>query len=158
MGSRFCLADAYGYDAAGRTTSVTSSVGITTLTYDFESRVTQITGPGINATYSYNGLDTRDGKTENSVANTFRRSGAYVTDPVHGGGTSRYTPGASRRTGTETRYFYAGLVNANSLTNTSQTVAASYAGVVYLHENDDSWREGIRQGMSRRAGFDVWAY
>ena len=62
----------YGYDAAGRTTSVTSSAGITTLTYDFESRITQITGPGINATYSYNGLDTRVGKTENSVANTFR--------------------------------------------------------------------------------------
>lgn len=37
-------------------------------------------------------------------------------------------------------------------------VAASNAGVDYLHENDDSWREGIRQGMSRKAGFDVWAY
>lgn len=137
---------------------MTSSVGTTTLTYDFESRVTQISGPGINATYSYNGLDTRVGKTENSVLNTLRRRGLYVTDPVHGDGTSRYTPGVSRRTVTETRYFYAGLVNANSLTNTSQMVATSNAGMDYLHENDDSWREGIRQGMSRRAGFDVWAY
>ncbi len=44
--------------------------------------MTQVSGPGINATYSYNGLDTRVGKTENSVSNTFRRSGAYVSDQV----------------------------------------------------------------------------
>ncbi len=137
---------------------MTSSAGTTTLAYDFESRVTQITGPGINATYSYNGLDTRVGKTENSVSNTFRRSGAYVTDPVLSDGTASYTPGVSRRTGTETRYFHTGLKNTDSLTNPSQTVAASNAGVDYLHESDDSCREGIRQGMSRRAGFDVWAY
>ena len=37
----------YGYDAAGRTTSVTSSAGTTTLTYDFESRVKTIAGPGV---------------------------------------------------------------------------------------------------------------
>ena len=47
---------------------------------------------------------------------------------------------------------------AKTRSKSSQTVAASNAGVDYLHENDDSWREGIRQGMSRRAGFDVWAY
>lgn len=125
MGLRFCLADAYGYDAAWRTTSVTSSAGTTTLTYDLESRVTQISGPGINATYSYNGLDTRVGKTENSASNTFRRSGAYVTDPVLGDGSASYTPGVSRRTGTETRYFHTGLMNTDSLTNPSQTVAAA---------------------------------
>jgi hypothetical protein len=104
---------------------VTSSAGTTNLTYDFESRVTQISGPGINASYSYNGLDTRVGKTENSVSNTFRRSGAYVTDPVLSDGTASYTPGVSRCTGTETRYFHTGLKNTDSLTNPGQTVAAS---------------------------------
>jgi hypothetical protein len=71
---------------------VTSLAGTTNLTYDFESRVTQISGPGINATYSYNGLDTRVGKTENSVSKTFRRSGAYVPDPVLGERSSRLGP------------------------------------------------------------------
>jgi len=37
-------------------------------------------------------------------------------------------------------------------------VAASNAGVDCLHENDDVWRDGIRQGISRKAGLDVWAY
>jgi RHS repeat-associated protein len=87
--------------------------------------VKQISGPSINASYSYNGLDTRVGKTENSVSNTFRRSGAYVTDPVLSDGTASYTPGVPRRTGTETRYFHTGLKNTDSLTNPGQTVAAS---------------------------------
>lgn len=115
----------YGYDSAGRTTSVTSSAGTTTLTYDFESRITQISGPGINATYSYNGLDTRVGKTENSVSNTFRRSGAYVTDPVLGDGTASYTPGVSVRSGGNVRYQHTGLKNTDSQTSQAQSVAAS---------------------------------
>jgi YD repeat-containing protein len=48
----------YGYDGAGRTTSVVSSAGTTTLTYDVEGRATSISGPGISQTNVYNGLDT----------------------------------------------------------------------------------------------------
>jgi RHS repeat-associated protein len=105
--------------------SVTSSSGTTNLTYDFESRVTQISGPGINASYSYNGLDTRVGKTENSVSNTFRRSGAYVTDPVLGDGTASYTPGVSRRQGTSVSYQHGGLKNLDAQTSVSQNVTAA---------------------------------
>ena len=87
------------------------------VTYDFETRVMQITGPGINATYSYNGLDTRVGKTENSAFNTFRRSGAYVTDPVLGDGSASHTPGVSLRSGGNVRYQHTGLKNTHSQTS-----------------------------------------
>ncbi len=87
------------------------------MTYDFESRITQTSGPGINATYSYNGLDTRVGKMENWAFNTFRRSGAYVTDPVLGDGTASYMPGVSVRSGGNVRYQHTGLKNTHSQTS-----------------------------------------
>jgi YD repeat-containing protein len=47
-----------GYDAAGRTTSVAAPNGITNIAYDWESRISTINGPGITASYTYNGLET----------------------------------------------------------------------------------------------------
>ena len=76
-------------------------------------------------TYSNHGLGTRVGKTENSVSNTFRRSGAYVTDPVLGDGTASYTPGISVRSGGNVRYQHTGLKNTDSQTSPAQSVAAS---------------------------------
>ena len=76
-------------------------------------------------TYSNHGLGTRVGKTENSVSNTFRRSGAYVTDPVLGDGTASYTPGISVRSGGNVRYQHTGLKNTDSQTSPVQSVAAS---------------------------------
>jgi RHS repeat-associated protein len=52
-------------------------------------------------------------------------TGNHVTDPVLSDGTASYTPGVSRRTGTETRYLHTGLKNTDSLTNPGQTVAAA---------------------------------
>ncbi len=40
----------------------------TRCTYDYESRVTAITGPGINETHTYNGLDTRVGTVQGGVS------------------------------------------------------------------------------------------
>jgi RHS repeat-associated protein len=82
-------------------------------------------GPGINASYSYNGLDSRVGKTENSVSNTFRCNGAYVTDPVLSDVTASYTPGVSRRQGTSISYQHGGLKNLDAQTSVSQNVTAA---------------------------------
>ncbi len=71
------------------------------------------------------GLGTRAGKTENSVSNTFRRSGAYVTDPVLGDGTASYRPGVSRRQGTSVSYQHGGLKNLDAQTSVSQSVTAA---------------------------------
>ena len=40
------MIQSFGYDAAGRTTSITTSSGTTNLSYDYESRLTSITYPG----------------------------------------------------------------------------------------------------------------
>lgn len=111
----------FGYDAAGRTISA----GSTTLTYDFESRVTSVTGPGVSQTNVYNGLDTRVGSTTNSVARTYLRDGAYVTDPVLKDGAAVYTPGISERRGSTTQFWHAGLKNVDAQSRTNQTVVAT---------------------------------
>ncbi len=64
----------FGYDGAGRTTSIQTSSGTTSFTYDFESRVTGITYPNSSTnSFTYNGLDTRVGKTDSAGTATFRR-------------------------------------------------------------------------------------
>ena len=94
-----------GYDAAGRTKTVASSAGTTTLSYDYESRVTGIAYPGgaTNA-FAYNGLDTRVGKVDSGGTKAFRRDGAGVTDDVLSDGPAVYTPGVSQRRAGATTY------------------------------------------------------
>ncbi len=106
----------YGYDAAGRTTSVVSSSGTTTLSYDAEGRAVSISGPGISQTNSYNGLDTRVSSVTNSVTNTFLRDGAYVTDPVVKDTNATYTPGISERRAGTTKQFSHSLKSVDSQT------------------------------------------
>ena len=72
-------------------------MGTTTLAYDFESRVTAISGPGVSNSFAYNGLDTRVGKVDSGGASTYRRDGAGVTAPVLSDGAAVYTPGVSQR-------------------------------------------------------------
>lgn len=112
-------------DQAGRTTSVVTPSGTTNLGYDYESRITSISGPGISQTNSYNGLDTRVGSTTNAASQTFLRDGAYVTDAVLSDGSATYTPGVSERRGSTTTFSHSGLKNAEAQTSTAQTVSAS---------------------------------
>jgi RHS repeat-associated protein len=115
----------FGYDAAGRTTSVTTSAGTTTIGYDFESRATSISGPGISQSNTYNGLDTRVSSTTNSVSNTFLRDGAYVTDPVVKDSNATYTPGLYERRAGSTRQLHHNLKNVELQTTLTPAVSAS---------------------------------
>jgi RHS repeat-associated protein len=115
----------FGYDAAGRTTSVVSSAGTTTIAYDYRGRATSIVGPGVAQTNVFNGLDTRVGSTTNSVSRTFLRDGAYVTDPVLADGAAVYTPGVSERRGGVTTFLHSGIKNAEAQTSTAQTLTAT---------------------------------
>jgi len=115
----------YGYDLAGRTTSVVSSTGTTNIAYDFEGRATSIVGPGVSQSNVFNGLDTRVGSTTNSVARSFLRDGAYVTDPVLKDGAATYTPGVSERRGTATTYLHSGLKNADAQSSVSQAISGT---------------------------------
>jgi RHS repeat-associated protein len=115
----------FGCDTAGRTTSVVTSAGTTTLTYDYRGRATSIVGPGVAQTNLFNGLDTRVGSTTNSVPRTFLRDGAYVTDPVLTDGAAFYTPGVSERRGGVTTFLHSGLKNAEAQTSAAQTLSAT---------------------------------
>jgi YD repeat-containing protein len=76
-----------------------------TLAYDYESRVTSITGPGgLSNAYAYNGLDTRVGKVDSAGTATYRRDGAGVTAPVLSDGSAVYTPGVSQRRNNATTF------------------------------------------------------
>ncbi len=117
----------YDYDAAGRTTSVTTGAGTTTLSYDYEDRVTGITYPNSTTnSFTYNGLDTRVGKVDSTGTATYLRDGADVTDDVLSDGTISYTPGTSERVGCASTFDlpdYLGSLTRQ--TNSSQSTTAT---------------------------------
>ena len=87
------------------TTSVTTSAGTTSLTYDYECRITQITYPSsATNTFTYNGLDTRVGKVDSAGTATYKRDGDYVTAPVLDDRFAKFTPGVSERRGSTSRF------------------------------------------------------
>jgi RHS repeat-associated protein len=93
----------------------------------FEDRVTGITYPNSTTnSFSYNGLDTRVGKTDSSGTKAYRRDGAYVTDPVLSDGTSTFTPSLSIRTGTASRFQHADRLGSGvRQTSASQSVTSN---------------------------------
>ncbi len=94
------------------------------MSYDFESRVTSLSGPGVSQTNTYNGLDTRVSKIENGASQTFVRDGAYVTDPVLRDSSAAYTPGISERRGTVSTFQHSGIKNAASQSSVSGSLSA----------------------------------
>jgi len=117
----------YAYDAAGRTTGVTTSAGTTTMSYDYEDRITQISLPGsVTDTFTYNGLGTRATKDDSTGNYSFVRDGADVTDPVLDDGAASYTPGVSRHTSSGTVFDNLNYIGTSTRqTNSSQTTTAT---------------------------------
>ncbi|MBI1756164.1 MAG: RHS repeat-associated core domain-containing protein, partial [Fimbriimonas ginsengisoli] len=113
----------YAYDAAGRTTGVTSGGQTTTVAYDYEDRITSITYPSTATnTFTYNGLDTRVGKVDSAGTKTYKRDGAGVTDPVLADGAANYTPEVSeRRSGASSFRHTDRMGSMSRLTNSSQS-------------------------------------
>ncbi len=94
-----------------------------TLAYDYESRVTQITYPNQSTnSFSYNGLDTRVSKVDSTGTRTYLRDGAYVTDPVLTDGAATYTPWISERRSSATKFYHPDrLGTTERLTDTNQS-------------------------------------
>ncbi|MCE7901044.1 MAG: hypothetical protein DYH07_13275, partial [Armatimonadetes bacterium ATM1] len=106
-------------------TSVTSSGQVTSLTYDYEDRVTSIAYPGGGAnTFAYSGLGARVSKTDSTGSYTYRRNGSSVTSPVLSDGPNVYTPGISERRSGVSKFYHSDLKNGVQQTDSSQTFAA----------------------------------
>src|SRR5947209_2657675 len=83
----------FQYDAAGRTTSISTPLGTEQLTYDYENRIIGISySGGASNSFTYNGLDARVGKVDSKGTFAFKRDGAEVTDAVLSDGAANYTP------------------------------------------------------------------
>ena len=106
--------------------AVETSAGTTSLTYDYESRVTGITYPNQSTnSFTYNGLDTRVGMSDSGGSKSFLRDGVSVTSPVLSDGSATYTPAISERRSSTTTFYHAGIKNGDSQTSTGQSVTAS---------------------------------
>jgi RHS repeat-associated protein len=131
----------FAYDAAGRTTGIVRASGTTSFSYDFESRVTSITKPGmVTNSFTYNGLDTRVGMTDSSGSKSFKRNGVYVTDPVLSDGTASFTPTGEVRGGVK-KTFHSALKNDDVQTSSTGAVTASKVFDAFGNElsNSGSW-------------------
>jgi len=106
---------------------VTGASGTTYLNYDYEDRITSINhAGGGTSTYTYNALDTRVGRVDKFGQNyTYKRDGAYVTDPVLNEGFYKFTPGVSVRSNDTSRYYHHGIKNVNALSEQNKTLSAT---------------------------------
>ena len=130
VGSIEYVYDTFAYDGIGRMTSRTAGSyypgpSSYQYVYDYESRLSQVWmgGEAPISSYGYNGLDARVSRTTNTASYTYRRAGAYVTDPVVSDGSATFTPGISEYRGGYSRYFSGGLKNFDTVTGSSGSVA-----------------------------------
>jgi len=56
---------------------------------------------------------------------TYKRDGAYVTDPVLNEGFYKFTPGVSVRSNDTSRYYHHGIKNVNALSEQNKTLSAA---------------------------------
>src|SRR5205807_10102696 len=110
-------------DSNGNCTSVTVGGNTTSLTYDYENRVTQITYPNSSTnTFQYNGLGLRVQKVDSNGTKNYVTDGAEVASPVLADGAATYTPGLSeRRSSTSKFYHNDNLGSTRGITNSSHS-------------------------------------
>jgi hypothetical protein len=126
----------------------------TTLSYDYESRLTQVqTGSTVTFTAGYNGLDTRYWKNEGAGYVSNVRAGAGVTDPMLREANAVYTPGVSERRGSTATFFHSGLKDATAQTSTSQTLTSTrvYDAFGMVVSSTGTWKGPF--GYAASAGY-----
>ena len=114
----------YGYDSNGNCTSVTVGTAVTSVTYDVENRVTQITYPSsATNTFAYNGEDLRMQKVDSSGTRNYVCDGSSPASAVLKDGSAVYTPGLSERRGSASKFTHAdALGSTRGVTDSSQAV------------------------------------
>ena len=144
----------YQYDAAGRTTQV--RVGISApsiLTYDDEDRLKTTYGPMGSQSYSYNGFDTRVGKTVGGATTSYHRDGAGVTAPLISDSGATYTPGISERRNGVSTFLNSGMKDVAKQTDGVGNITATrkYDAYGMVIGSTGTWKGPF--GYSGSAGY-----
>ncbi|MEI7987367.1 MAG: hypothetical protein WCI55_17225, partial [Armatimonadota bacterium] len=140
----------YNYDGCGRPTYITG-VGARTFNWDYEDRLTSISGSGIpSTTYGYNGAGSRTSKSNTLGSRTYKRNGVGVTAPVLSDGVATMVPGISEKSGGVTSTILSdrmgsmkGMTNAGAVTDTAEYDAF---GKVIAHANPTATQKGFAAG------------
>ena len=115
-------AKVFVYDSAGRTTSVTTSAGTTTLSWDYEDRLTGITYLNTSTnSFGYNAFGARVSKSDSSGTSTYARNGTSVIAPVLSDGSLTFTPGISSNDGSDSTFSHADIKNSLRQTSANET-------------------------------------
>ncbi len=83
------------YDFNGNLATLTEGVNQTTYTWDVRNRLTNITGPGLTASFAYDAIKRRTQKTINSQVTTFQYDGADIVRESVGATPADYLRGLS---------------------------------------------------------------
>ncbi len=144
----------YSYDAAGRTTGVSSPGGFTQLSYDYEDRLINITSLGVNATYAYNGANARVSKTGTVGARTYKRDGIDVEAPVLNDGVSTFVPGISERSGGVSKFSHYDRIGTSAkVTDGAQAVTNSRSYDAFGMLTSISGGSGSQKGFASAFGY-----
>jgi RHS repeat-associated protein len=121
----------YAYDQVGNPTTITTSAGVATITYDAVDRLTGATGGGMNVSYAYDAVGNRtsDTRTPGTTAYTYN-AGDQLTQTNGPGGSVTYAYDANgNQTQAGSRTFTYDLANRlKSTTSSGATTAYSYDG------------------------------
>jgi len=117
----------YGYDSNGNCTSVTVGTSVTSISYDYENRVTGITYPSsATNSFSYNGNDLRMQKVDSAGTANYLCDGTTPASAVLKDGAAVYTPGLSEHRGTTSKFYHGdALGSTRGITSSSQAVTDS---------------------------------
>ncbi len=142
----------YSYDECGRTKTIVGPSGTRTFTWDYEDRLTNLSGGGVSSTnYGYNGLGTRTSKSNSSGSRIYKRNGVGVTAPVLSDGVATMVPGISEKSSGVTSFPHTdrlgsmkGLSTSGALTDTADYDAF---GKVVSRTGTSSTQKGFASGF-----------
>ena len=97
---------------------------VTSISYDYENRVTGITYPSsATNSFSYNGNDMRMQKVDSAGTANYLCDGTTPASAVLKDGAAVYTPGLSERRGTTSKFYHGdALGSTRGITSSSQAV------------------------------------
>jgi RHS repeat-associated protein len=126
---------------------------VTNLTYDEESRLKTVVGPGVNQSYNYNGVDTRVSKTAGGSVTAYHRDGVGVTAPLISDTGADYTPGVSERRGPVSTFLHGGIKDKTAQSDATQAITAKrvYDAYGMVTNSTGTWKGPF--GYSGGAGY-----